>query len=272
VRTEPTRQPYDAIYDEFDAQLMRRFRSEAYGEDIGQHSWVSAAEIRADICRLGLTSSQRFLDLGCGPCGPLTFILRVIGCRATGLDISAAAVRAGHRRAAALGVDHLATIEQADLNAALPQEGRSFDAVMSLDVVVHVLDRTALFREVARVLIPGGKFLFTDAAVVRGAISNEEVASRSMYGYMQFVAPGVNERALEKAGLQLIEMEDRTKSVLASASGRLAARRAHREELEAVEGASGFEREVQYLETVIALARRGALSRLMYLARCNATA
>ena len=271
MRTESTSKPYDALYGEFDSPLMRRFRCEAYGEDIGQHSWVSAAELRADIRRLGLTSSQRCLDLGCGPCGPLTFILRSTGCRATGLDISSAAVDAGRRRAASFGVDHLATIEQADLNAALPQEGRSFDAVISLDVVVHVRDRTSLFREIARMLIPGGKFLFTDAAVVIGAISSEEVASRSTYGYMQFVAPGVNERALEKAGLQLMEVEDRTKSVLANASGRLAARCAHREEFEAVEGASVFEREVQYLETVIALARRGALSRLMYLATCNDT-
>jgi SAM-dependent methyltransferase len=265
-------QSYDATYDAFESPLMRRVRSEAYGEDIGQHSWVSAAELRADIRRLGLTSSQRFLDLGCGPCGPLTYIVRSIGCRATGLDMSSAAVDAGRRRAASLGVAHLATIEQGDLNAALSQDGGSFDVVMCLDAVVHVRDRAALFREVARVLIPGGRFLFTDAAVVTGAISNEEVASRSRYGYMQFVAPGLNENALERTGLHLIEMEDLTESVLTSASGRLAARRAHREELEAVEGAGVFEHEVQYLETVIALARRGALARMMYLASRNDTA
>ena len=90
MRTESTSKPYDALYGEFDSPLMRRFRCEAYGEDIGQHSWVSAAELRADIRRLGLTSSQCCLDLGCGPCGPLTFILRSTGCRATGLDISSA--------------------------------------------------------------------------------------------------------------------------------------------------------------------------------------
>jgi hypothetical protein len=59
VRTDPMSESYDAIYDEFDSPLMRRVRSDAYGEDIGQHSWGSAAELRADIRRLGLTASQR---------------------------------------------------------------------------------------------------------------------------------------------------------------------------------------------------------------------
>ena len=33
---------------------MRQFRREAYGEDIGQHSWVDAKELRGDIQRLEL--------------------------------------------------------------------------------------------------------------------------------------------------------------------------------------------------------------------------
>jgi hypothetical protein len=37
---------YEATYREFDSPLMRQIRREAYGEDIGQHSWVGAAELR----------------------------------------------------------------------------------------------------------------------------------------------------------------------------------------------------------------------------------
>ncbi|MBI1796355.1 MAG: hypothetical protein HYR74_04820 [Candidatus Eisenbacteria bacterium] len=47
-------QGYDSFYKEFDSTLTRRLRAEAYGEDIGQHSWVSAAELRDDIARLRL--------------------------------------------------------------------------------------------------------------------------------------------------------------------------------------------------------------------------
>ena len=257
---------YDSLYAEFDSPLMRRVRSEAYGEDIGQHSWVTARELRVDLDRLGLVPSRRFLDLGCGPCGPLTFAVRSIGCRGLGLDASKAAIVRGRGRIASLGLEQLATVQEADLNDRLPLDDGSFDAAISLDVVLHVRDRAALFREVARVLTPGGRFLFTDAGILVGAISSAEVAARSANGPTQFVAPGFNERALETAGFELLEIEDRTESVLANATGRLAARLAHRQELEQVESAAGFERQQRYLETVIALARRRAVSRTMYLA------
>ena len=61
---------YEAFYREFGSPLMRQLRREAYGEDIGQHSWVSADELRRDAQRLGLCATSRLLDLGDGDCGP----------------------------------------------------------------------------------------------------------------------------------------------------------------------------------------------------------
>src|SRR5215211_4934493 len=117
---------------------MQQMRREAYDEDIGQHSWVRAKEVRRDLERLELSSSSRFVDLGCGPCGPLTFILATVRCAGTGLDVSPSALRAGRARAAALGVDALLSLHEADLDATLAFESRSFDAAMSLDVVPHL--------------------------------------------------------------------------------------------------------------------------------------
>jgi SAM-dependent methyltransferase len=264
------RQGYDSLYKEFDSPLMRQLRLEAYGEDIGQHSWVTAGELRKDIPRLELSRSSHFLDLGCGPCGPLTFVLGSVACQGTGTDLSASALAAGRARVASLGLDHLVTLREANLSEPMPFASGSFDAVMSLDVILHVRDRAAVFREVARTLIPGGRFLFTDAGVVTGSISDEEVLQRSVHGYTQFAAPGFNKRMLELAGFRLLATEDRTASVLKNATGRLAARLTHRAELEQVEGVAYFERQQQYLETVIELSRRGAVSRTMYLAKSRA--
>jgi SAM-dependent methyltransferase len=257
---------YESLYKEFDSPLMQQIRREAYGEDIGQHSWVTADEVRADIDRLKLSPSSRIVDLGCGPCGPLTFVLATVECSGTGVELSPSALRVGRARAASLGIDALLSVEEADLNEPLPFEAGSFDAAMSLDVVPHLRDRLTLFREVARLLRPGGRFLFTDAAVVTGSVSNEEVHKRSGHGYTQFVAPGWNERLLESAGLRLIETENRTRSTLKNASGRLSAMQAHRAELERVSTAADFESRQNYLHTVVELSQRGALSRVMYLA------
>jgi SAM-dependent methyltransferase len=266
---ESEAQGYDDCYKEFDSSLMQQIRREAHDEDIGQHSWVTAEEFRQDISRLGLSRASRLLDLGCGPCGPLTLAVQLTGCHGTGVDVNGSAIAAGRIRTASLGLDRLVALHQADLNRPFPFASGAFGAVMSLDVILHLRDRAAVFREVARVLAPGGRFLLTDAGVITGSISNEEVQLRSMRGHTQFVPAGFNERMLELAGLRLIHAEDRTASPLNIAAGRLAARLAHRAELEALEGLASFERQQRYLETVIGLSRRGAISRMMYLSEAG---
>jgi SAM-dependent methyltransferase len=257
---------YESFYREFDSPLMRRIRAEAYGEDIGQHSWVRADEVREDIGRLALSPSSRLVDLGCGPCGPLTFVLKIVGCRATGVELSPSALRTGRARAVSLGVDDRLRLEQADLNEPLPLESGAFDAATSLDVVLHLRDRRALFREVARLLAPRGRFLFTDAGVVTGSVTNDEIRERSVHGYSQFVPPGWNERLLDETGFRLVETEDRTASARHNAAGRLDALQRHREALEQLLGAAEVQRQRVYLATVVELSRRRAVSRMMYLA------
>ena len=258
--------PYDRLYEHFDSPLMRQLRAEAYGENIGQHSWVTAEELLGKIPKLKLSPESRLLDLGCGPAGPLTYISVQTKCQAVGLDVSANAIAAARTRAASLGLSEKITLQQTDLNEPLPFADAHFHAVVSIDVLLHLRDRAAIFQEVARVLASGGRLLFTDAGVITGPVSSEEIQRRTPHGYAQFVPPGVNEQLLERAGFRLIETCNRTPDLLKSATGRLAARESRRIELEKLEGSSTFEAEQQYLETVVALAERTALSRIMYLA------
>jgi SAM-dependent methyltransferase len=196
----------------------------------------------------------------------LTFVLRAVGCHGTGIEISGPAVSFARSNATSLGVDRLSTFQEGDLNQPLPFARSSFDAAVSFDVLPHITDRAAMFREVARVLAPRGRVLLTDACVLHGSISNEEVALRSLHGRTYFVPLGRNEELLERAGFRIVEIEDRTPSVLRNAAGRHAARLAHRAELEQLEGATEFDRYQRYLDTVIELSRRKALARVAYLA------
>jgi hypothetical protein len=110
----------------------------------------------------------------------------------------------------------------------------------------------------------------TDAGVISGPISNEKISWRNVNGYTQFVPPGFNQELLAAAGFRLLLVEDRTVSVVLNAGGRLKARSAHRAAFEKLEGKESFARQQRYLEIVVELSERGALSRTMYLAELAA--
>jgi SAM-dependent methyltransferase len=266
AREKRERPGYDGLYQDFDSPLMRQVRAEAYGRDVGQHSWVTAEELEQHVARLNLSSASRLLDLGCGPGGPLAFVVGMVRCHGIGVDLSAEAITAARARATAMGLDELVTLQVADLNLSLPFADHSLDAVMSLDVILHLRDRASLFCDVARLLAPGGRFVFTDAGVISGPVSDAEILLRSSYGSAQFVPPGSNEQLLERAGLRLIEQLDATAGLLKNSEGRRDARLAHRAELEKLEGNEAFETHRRYLETVISLGERRAMSRNIYLA------
>jgi SAM-dependent methyltransferase len=258
---------YDRLYSQFDSALSKKLRAAAYVRDIGQHSWVSAEELESVVPALGIGASSRVLDLGCGPGGPLTFLAQQSGCSGTGVDLSAPAIEAARTRADALGLRALLHFQQGDLDVRLPFPSGAFDAAMSLDVILHLRDRETLFHEIARVLKPGGHFFFTDAGVLTGSLTEEERRLRASTAPLVFVAPDFDARALESAGFRLIDSHDSTEHVITVARGRLSARTLYREELLTQEGDAEFVKQQRYLETVVALSERRALSRISYLAQ-----
>ena len=78
---------YGPQYARIDSQLAAEIRREAFGEDIGQESWRSAAEQAEIADLLRLTSNSRVLDVACGAGGPSLALVQQFGCFLTGLDI-----------------------------------------------------------------------------------------------------------------------------------------------------------------------------------------
>jgi len=57
---------YDANYGNFATALYEEIRREAFGEDIGQNSWLTADEQDEYLGWLGLTAGKALLDVACG--------------------------------------------------------------------------------------------------------------------------------------------------------------------------------------------------------------
>ena len=98
----------------------------------------------------------RVLDIGCGG-GFLAEGLAAFGCQVTGIDPSPASVAAARAHAAGRGlnIDY-----QVAAGEELPAGDASFEVACCCDVLEHVTDPDRMIGEAARVLKPGGLYLF----------------------------------------------------------------------------------------------------------------
>ena len=111
------------------------------------------------------------LDIGCGTGGPDIVIARDSAPkRIIGLDIEPFLIEKSQRNIARAGMGNVVDIRLVEAGP-LPFEDQSFDVVFSKDSLIHVEDKAALYREVLRVLKPGGQFAASDW--LRSADANE---------------------------------------------------------------------------------------------------
>jgi SAM-dependent methyltransferase len=126
--------------------------------------WGPEGLREADAGLLGSVTGQRVLELGCGAAGNTRWLARA-GAYPVGLDLSAGMLRHAVAGAARTGVR--VPLVQADALALPFRDGR-FDLVCTaFGAVPFVTDSAALMREVARVLRPGGRWVFAVTHPIR---------------------------------------------------------------------------------------------------------
>ncbi|PYS48153.1 MAG: class I SAM-dependent methyltransferase [Acidobacteria bacterium] len=260
---------YDNAYTHFANTAEAAVRRQTYGEDIGQSSWMTAQEWLSFADLLEVTDRSHVLEVGSGSGGPATYLALKRGCRVTGVDINDHGVRNGAALAAARGVADRADFRAVDAGMPLPFGPASFDAVVSNDAMCHIGQRLAVLREWYRVLRPGKRALFTDAMVITGVISHEELATRSSIGFYIFVPPGENERLLREAGFEVLGVDNLTTSTANVSRRWHDARAQYRETLVSTEGQENFDGLQRFLACVRILSEERRLSRFCYLAKKN---
>lgn len=101
-------------------------------------------------------TGKEVLDLGCAG-GFMAEALTDKGARVTGIDPASQAIEAARARARAVGQSIAYDV---GVGEDLPYDDARFDVVVCVDVLEHVRDLGQVLHEVARVLRPGGLFLF----------------------------------------------------------------------------------------------------------------
>jgi 2-polyprenyl-6-hydroxyphenyl methylase/3-demethylubiquinone-9 3-methyltransferase len=159
--------------------------------------------------QLGDLGGRRVLDAGCGG-GLVARELAAAGAEVVGVDRSRGSLGVASRAVGAIGSFAPA---QGRLER-LPFAAGAFDAVVAADVLEHLPDLPAAVAELARVLAPGGSFVFDTVnrtfwswfTAVFGLEQVLRMVPRGTHDWRLFIRPAELDRLLRRAGLEPVQL------------------------------------------------------------------
>lgn len=157
----------------------------------------------------GLDAGALVLDIGAGYGGAARHLATAYRCRVVALNLSRVENERNRRMNRAQGLDRLIEVVDGSFEE-IPLAPASCDVVWSEDAMLHSGARRKVIAEVARVLRPGGVFVFTDPMQAddcpRGVLAPilERIHLQSLG------SPAFYREACAAAGLEEIGFEDLT--------------------------------------------------------------
>lgn len=157
---------WDAFYGEPRiAEFRRRRYLEAFGDEYPLHEatdgYVTRTELRVLASALHAGPGDTIVDLGCGRGGPGLWVARTTGANLVGIDVSQLALDRARATALELGIADRTSYKLARFDAT-GLDSASIQGAISVDVIWAIPDKPAGLLEVARILKPGARFVFTD--------------------------------------------------------------------------------------------------------------
>jgi len=112
---------------------------------------------------LGIKKGDRVLDIGCGRGRVASHMAQVTDAHVTGINLDHGQLEAARQFATGSGLEKQCHFQQADLNdIPFPFPDQSFNAIYQIQVFSYSKDLLKLFKELHRILKPGGKLAFLD--------------------------------------------------------------------------------------------------------------
>lgn len=110
---------------------------------------------------LDIAPTDDLLDIGSGLGGPARYFAQRFGCRVTGIDLTAEFCEIARELTRLLALEDRVKFEHGDA-LAMPFADARFDGAYSMNVSMNIKDKSALYREVGRVLKPGAWLVFSE--------------------------------------------------------------------------------------------------------------
>lgn len=170
----------------------------------------------------GVAAGMSIVDIGCGIGGPARTLAEEFGATVTGVDLTPAFVAAASWLTERVGMTAACSFIEGSATA-LPLADACCDLAWSQNMMMNIADKPAFFREVTRVLRPGGRFAFEAVLSGNGEAVHLPTFWASHAGLNHLCTRAELENLLEAAGLALEKLDDTTAAVIANGRKRQAA-------------------------------------------------
>jgi SAM-dependent methyltransferase len=107
--------------------------------------------------------NDHILDIGSGIGGPARYFASRFGCRVTGIDLTAEFCEVARHLTRLLRLENRVGFELGNA-LSMPFDDAAFDGAYSMNVSMNIADKRGFYREIHRVLKPGGWLVLSEVA------------------------------------------------------------------------------------------------------------
>lgn len=208
-----------------------------------------------DALQLGGTPA-RVIDLGSG-FGSAARVFAEHGHRVSCVDLSAQNNAVHRRLNREQGIDGIAILERSF--ESLPFDDRSFEVAWSQEAICHSEDPVEVFKEVFRVLAPGGQFTLSNTCC-SVSIPRDGLAKLERRNPVHLKSVDEHTRIATALGFELVSCRDLSDSLTLHYRKMLANARDKRDGFIASEGEDYYERVIKGLSYWLQTCERGHLA------------
>lgn len=178
------------------------------GDSTGHYDSFDPIPHRAHMRTLAyLRPGEKVLEVGCSS-GALTERITAMGCQVTGIEVRPEAAEKARRFVERVLVGDLATMP-------LPLPPSSFDAILLIDVLEHVVDPVEALRRLFPFLREGGRIVVAIPNVAHWSVRLRLLTGRFDYEdtgildrtHLRFYTRATARAMLEEAGLEIRETD-----------------------------------------------------------------
>ncbi len=163
---------------------------------------------------LTVKPGDHLLDVGCGIGGPARYLAQRFGCRVTGIDLTAEFCDVARHLTRLLGLQDKVSFECGNA-LSMPFADASFDGAYSMNVSMNIADKAALYRELRRVLKPGGWLMLSEISKGSGGEVDYPTPWAENAQASFLATPEDTLRGLERAGFEIVRSRETLEEALA---------------------------------------------------------